>query len=268
MTDSLLNARDAEAYEVSMGRWSRQMAPLLIDFAGIADGERILEVGCGTGSLTFALAAAANVASIEAIDVSPVYLAEAQRRNTDPRITIGPGDVCALPFPDASFDRAVSQLVLQFVPDTARALAEMRRVVRPGGVIAAAVWNTSGGQPHQRLFWDTAAMLDPAAAAARAKSFFRPMTQAGDLRAAWERAGLIDVIEGSLTIQMDHPSFDDFWQPIATGEGTLGKYVGSLSEGDLARLKRHVRDAYESGRPDGRRVFSAVAWACKGTVPG
>lgn len=264
---TLLNARDADAYELSMGRWSRQMAPLLIDFAGIADGERILEVGCGTGSLTFALAEAADVAEIQGIDVSEVYLKEAQARNRDPRIVINQGDACNLAFPDASFDRALSQLVLQFIPDSRRALGEMRRVVRPGGTIAAAVWNTSGGQPHQRLFWDTAAMLDPAAAAARAKAFFRPMTQAGELRALWQGAGLVDIIEGTLTIQMDHPSFADFWEPIATGEGTLGKYVGSLSESDLARLQHHVREAYLSGEPDGRRVFCAVAWACRGRVP-
>ncbi len=143
----------------------------------------------------------------------------------------------------------------------------MRRVVKPGGTIAAAVWNTSGGQPHQRLFWDTAAMLDPAAAAARARAFFRPMTQAGELKAPWERGGRVDIVEGTLTVAMDHPSFADFWEPIATGEGTLGKYVDSLSEADLARLKHHVREAYESGQPDGRRVFLASAWACKGKVP-
>ena len=181
---SLLNVRDADAYEMSMGRWSRQMAPRFIDFAGLDDGERILEVGCGTGSLTFALAAAADVAEIRAIDVSEVYLTAARSRNADPRITIEHGDACALPFADATFDRALAQLVLQFIPDTERAVAEMRRVVKPGGTIAAAVWNTSGGQPHQRLFWDTAAMLDPAAAAARSRAFFRPMTQAGELQGA------------------------------------------------------------------------------------
>lgn len=265
---SLLNVRDADAYEISMARWSRQMAPRFIDFAGLADGERVLEVGCGTGSLTFALAAAAEVAEITAIDVSEVYLAAARSRNADPRVTIEQGDACSLPFPDARFDRALAQLVLQFIPDTERAVAEMRRVVKPGGTVAAAVWNTSGGQPHQRLFWDTAAMLDPAAAAARSRAFFRPMTQAGELRAVWETVGLVDIVEGTLTVAMDHPYFDDFWQPIASGEGTLGKYVDSLAAPDLERLKQHVRAAYESGRPDGRRVFLATAWACRGTVPG
>ena len=115
---SLLNARDADAYEMSMGRWSRQMAPRFIDFAGIESGERILEIGCGTGSLTFALAAGADLAEIRAIDVSEVYLSAARSRNADPRVTIEPGDACALPFPDVTFDRALSQLVLQFIPDT------------------------------------------------------------------------------------------------------------------------------------------------------
>jgi hypothetical protein len=111
-------------------------------------------------------------------------------------------------------------------------------------------------------------MLDPAAAAARTRSFFRPMTQAGELKAAFEHVGLVDVVEGTLTVPMDHPCFADFWEPIATGEGTLGKYVDSLAQADLERLKHHVREAYESGRPDGRRVFLASAWACKGRVPG
>ena len=160
------HARNADAYEQFMGRWSRRLARPFIAFAGLADGERILDVGCGTGSLTFALAEAANLAKIAAIDASEIYLDAARAKNKDPRISFERADACALPFEDAGFDRAMSLLVLHFIPETERAVGEMCRVVRPGGTVAATVWDTFGGMPNQRMFWDTAAMLDPAAGVA------------------------------------------------------------------------------------------------------
>ena len=144
MTSSF-TVRSADGYERLMGRWSRVLAVPFIEFAGVADGERILDVGCGTGSLTFALPQAADLAEVAAIDFSPVFVAAAQQRNTDPRITVAQGDACAIPFPDGRFDRALSLLVLHFVPQADQAVAEMRRVVRPGGVVAAAVGTISAG---------------------------------------------------------------------------------------------------------------------------
>jgi len=153
----VFNARDAGNYERLMGRWSRRLAPLFIEHAGIADGEEVLEVGCGTGSLTFALAEAARFARLTAVDQSAVYLAAAQAKNRDRKIGLERGDGCALRFADASFDRALSMLVLpSVVPEPEQMVAEMRRVTRPGGVVAAAFWDTPGGTPHQRMFWDTA----------------------------------------------------------------------------------------------------------------
>src|SRR5690348_677365 len=165
---SMFNARDAGNYEKLMGRWSRRLAPLFIEHAGIADGEEVLEVGCGTGSLTFTLVQKAALAGLTAIDHSEIYLAAAQARNHDPRIQLEQGDGCALRFPDASFDRALSMLVLPSVlPEPALMVAEMRRVTRPGGVVAAAFWDSPGGSSSQRMLWDTAAALDEAAAEAR-----------------------------------------------------------------------------------------------------
>ena len=133
---SMFNARDAANYEKLMGRWSRRLAPIFIEHAGIADGDRVIEVGCGTGSLTFALPEAANIASLTAIDHSEVYLAAAQAKNRDQRIHIEQGDGAALRFADASFDRAVSMLVLpSVIPRPELAVNEMRRVTRPGGVV-------------------------------------------------------------------------------------------------------------------------------------
>src|SRR5216684_3325286 len=179
---SIFNARDAGNYEKLMGRWSRRLAPLFIEHAGIADGEKILEIGCGTGSLTFALPQAANLAGLTAIDHSEVYLAAAQAKNRDPRIQLEQGDGCALRFSDGSFDRALSMLVLpSVVPRPEQMVAEMRRVTRPGGVVAAAFWDSPGGTPSQRMLWDTAASLDEAAAAARDRTIGRTIYAPGAL---------------------------------------------------------------------------------------
>jgi SAM-dependent methyltransferase len=265
---STFNARNADVYEQSMGRWSRRLAEPFIAFAGLNAGDRVLDVGCGTGSLTFRLAEAAEQPQVTGIDASPIYVAAARQRIANARVAIEQGDACALPFPDASFDRAMTQLVLQFVPDTTQAVAEMRRVVRPGGTIAAAVWNTGGGMVAHRMFFDTAAMLDPAGAALRAHAATRPMTRRGELAALWRTTGLTDIVEDSITIWMDFPDFADYWAPLAAGEGTLGKYVSALAEADRTRLERHLREAYENGQPDGPRSFAAVAWVCRGVVPG
>lgn len=250
-----------------MGRWSRQLAPLLIDFAGLADGERILDVGCGTGSLTFALPQAANLSEIAAIDYSTVFVEEAIRRNTDPRIVIQEADACALPFQDGYFDRALSLLVLHFVPEADKAVSEMRRVVRPGGVVAAAVWDHLGGMPGMRMMLDTVAMLDENARQLRSRYCFQPMMRPGEMKQSFIEHGLTQVEQTSLLIRMDYQSFADYWEPIAAGEGPLGKYVAVLGLAHRAEIDAVVRAAYEAGQPDGPRSFAAVAWACRGIVP-
>lgn len=265
MTSSF-TIHDAAGYEQLMGRWSRMLAPRFIDFAGLADGERILDVGCGTGSLTFTLATSGDLAEIAAIDYSPVFVAEATRRNSDPRITIRQADACALPFEDRVFDRAMALLVLHFVPETGKAIAEMIRVVRPGGVVAAAVWDHYGGMPGMRMMVDTVAALSEGGRQMRARYCFQPMTQPGEMKRAFVEQGLADVTETELMIRMDYGSFDDFWAPIAAGEGPLGKYVATLDAAERARVDAAMRDAYEAGRPDGPRSFANVAWACRGIV--
>lgn len=264
---SSFNVRSAAGYERLMGRWSRLIAEPFIRFAGVADGERILDVGCGTGSLTFTLPKAAAIGEIAAFDFSPVFVEEAQRRNTDPRITILQGDATAIPFEDGRFDRALSLLVLHFVPEADRAVAEMHRVVRPGGVVAAAVWDHLGGMSGMRMLWDTAAAIDEGAEAPRSRYCFQPMTGPGEMRRSFVAQGLRDVTESSLTIRMEYENFADYWEPISAGEGPIGKYVAGLDQDRLGRLNKAVRAAYEAGRPDGPRSFAAVAWACRGTAP-
>lgn len=257
-------AHNADAYERVMGRWSRRLAPLLIRFGGLADGDRVLDVGCGTGSLSFALPETANIAAVTGIDQAEVYVAFARSRADNPRFSFQQADARALPFPAASFDRAFSMLVLQFIPDADRAVAEMCRVVRPGGSVTAAVWDSFGGVSHQRLMWDTAAVLDPSAV--RPRSLFRALNAPDEMASLWRRLGLRDVEQTSLTIRMDFASFEDYWQPFTTGEGGTGEFMASLSDAALATLREHVQRGYLSNRPDGPRSFAATAWACRGTV--
>jgi ubiquinone/menaquinone biosynthesis C-methylase UbiE len=264
---SEFNVHDAAGYEQLMGRWSQRLAPLFIDFAGVDEGEKILDVGCGTGSLTLALARAAELSEIVAIDYSPVFVEEAMRRTTDTRIKVQQADACALPFESGMFDRALALLVLHFVPDAGKAVTEMRRVVRPGGVIAAAVWDHLGGMPGMRMMVDTVAALGEPGRQLRARYCFQPMMQPGEMKQTFVERGLVDVTEVQLMIRMDYLSFDDYWAPIAAGEGPLGKYVATLDASERARTDAAVRDAYEAGRPDGPRSFANVAWACRGMVP-
>ncbi len=260
-------AKGADTYDSYMGRWSRKLAPLFIDFAGLADGERVLEIGCGTGSLTFALPARANIAAIEAIDYEAQFVEAARERNDDPRIKFEQGDACSLQYADGQFDRALSMLVLHFVPDADRAVAEMRRVVRPGGVAAATVWDNFGGQPGIRMFWDTLAAVEPQADSRRSAFLIRPTNRAHELARAFGKAGFADVTETALSIRMEFANFDDYWIPLLAGQGTHAAYLQSLPEATRQRIVTAVQSAYLAGQPDGPRSFVSVAWAARGTVP-
>jgi ubiquinone/menaquinone biosynthesis C-methylase UbiE len=263
---STFNVGQAAGYEQLMGRWSRQLASLFIDYAGLEDEERILDVGCGTGSLTFELPQTAKVIEVAAIDFSPVFVEEAKRRNTDSRIHIQQADATALPFQDGHFDRALALFVLHFIPEASRAIREMSRVVRPGGVVAAAVWDHLGGMPAMRMMWDTVALLDEEARGWRSRYCFQPMMQPDEMKRCFLEQGLQEVEQAQLLIRMNYMSFDDYWEPIASGEGPLGKYIAGLDPDMRARADAAVRDAYGAGRPDGPRSFASVAWACRGRV--
>ena len=261
-------SKGADGYDQFMGRWSTRLAPMFLDFAGVAAGERIIDVGCGTGSLTFLIPARANIAIIEAIDYEEQFVEALRQRNTDPRISARQGDACALPFDKDQFDRALSMLVLHFVSDPHQAVAEMFRVVRPGGVIAATVWDTFGGMPSQRIFWDTIAAIEPGAFGRRGAALIKPMTFPGEMMRAFSVAGLEQISETTLAIRMDFADFDDYWLPLINGQGTLAAFLSTLSEGVQERVRAGTRDAYLCDLPDGPRSFASVAWAVKGTVPG
>jgi SAM-dependent methyltransferase len=254
---STFNARDGEAYERVMGRWSRRLAVPFLDFARVDHGA-VLDVGCGTGSLTFLLAERAPaIVSLSAIDVAPGYIAYAKARNRDPRVVFECADAGRLPLPDHSFDHCLSLLALHLMSDPGRA----------GGTIAGAVWDVRGGLPHARMFLDTAAMFDPAAVAVRDRYMTVPLAQTGELAALWRSHGLEDIEQTTVSVRFDFVCFADYWEPFRTGEGTMGGYVATLDKAASERLGTHVRAAFESGAEDGPRSFVASAWLCRGRLP-
>lgn len=265
---STFNATDGDAYERQMGRWSRRLAEPFLDFAGPVGIGHVLDLGCGTGSLTLALAARAPEGRITGVDFSEAYVDYAQRRAAGPRIEIRVGDACAIPAPAGSFDGVLSLLMLHFVPRAPEAVAEMRRVARPGAVVAAAVWDARGGVVAQRMFFDTAAAIDPDADRLRAQNCIRPMTRPGELAGAWRAAGFSGVCEAALTIRMEFADFDDFWGPYLGNQGPGAAYVSGLDPEMRGRLRDQLRRAYLDGDPDGPRSYAATAWAVRGVAPG
>ncbi len=263
---STYTAGDAAAYERLMGRWSPLLAERLIAFAGLEKGETVLDLGCGTGSLALALARRTEPGHILGVDIAPPYVAYAAARSADPRLAFHIGDAARLDLADASVDRSFSLLALNFMAAPSRALAELARVTRPGGTIAAAVWDFTGGLVYQRIFWDTAAALDAAAARARARQLSSPLTNDGELAAAFAAAGLKEVEACTLTIRQAYQGFDDYWQPIRNAEGPVGDYVKRLPPERLAALEAALEAAYCAGGADGPRSFAASAWAAKGSV--
>ncbi len=264
---STFSATDGDAYEQQMGRWSRRLAEPFLDFADLAGAGCVLDLGCGTGSLARALAGRSATVRIVGLDASDAYVAHARRRIGDPRVEFHAGDACAIPFPDRSFDGVLALLMLPFVPRTEAVVAEMRRVARPGAVVAAASWDARGGVVAQRIFLDTAAMLDPGAAALRARNCTRPTTRPGELAAAWRAAGFLEIRETALTIRMEYADFEDYWAPYLGRQGPAADYVAGLDTPAVARLREHVRRAYLDGEPDGPRSYAATAWAVRGIAP-
>lgn len=260
-------ADNGDDYELLMGRWSRRLAEPFLDFVGIAAGESLLDVGCGTGSLSFAAMRRCSLQRLVGVDLAPSYIEYAASRNHEERISFQHGDACALEIPDHAFDRVLSLLVLHFVPTADKAIAEMRRVARPGGVVAAAVWDARGGNMANRIFFDTAAALDPNANLRRAKNFTRPLTRPGELGRAWRAAGFVNVAESTLSIRMEFESFADYWGPYSGKDGPNAEYVATLNDVDRTVLRDALQRAYLDGEQDGPRSYAAVAWAVKGVVP-
>jgi SAM-dependent methyltransferase len=257
---------DAEAYERFMGRWSRLVAPRLVDLAGLPDRGGLLDVGSGTGALTFAIAERKPQAHISGIDLSREYVAYARSRNSfGDRVGFEVGDAQQLRFPDATFDGAVSLLVFNFIPDPQKALLEVRRVTRPGGRISAAVWDYGAGMRMLRIFWDAAVAVDPEAG--KLDEAHMPLCRAGELPALWRQCGLEDVREQPIDISMRFDSFADYWNPFLLGQGPAGAYVRRLSHDSLQALRNEVKRRLSAPAEDAPLVLPARAWSVFGAVP-
>lgn len=250
---------DALAYEGFMGRWSVRLAPLFAEFAKVGDGERLLDVGCGTGSLTRTLAGMTRRASIIGIDPVAPFVEYARGQVKDARVSFDVGDAQALPYPAASFDCALSCLVFHFIPDAPKAAGEMRRVTRPGGTVAACTWEARALE-MSALFWDVAVELDPAAEAKRR----RPLTEAGQLAALWQSAGFREVEERPLEITTDFASFEDYWRPQERGVGPTGAHLNTLDPEQRAALRSRLEVRLRAHGAPGPFTLRAKANAVRG----
>jgi SAM-dependent methyltransferase len=261
--DAMFSAGDA--YERFMGRWSRELAPLLVKFAGVRDGDAVLDVGSGTGALATAVAALAPSSRIIGIDPAASYVAFAQTRHPGDRVRFEVGDAQQLRFADGSFDRTLSLLVVNFIPDPAKALEEMVRVTRPGGTISGAVWDYGQGMEMLRMFWDEAVALNPAADSRDERHM--PLSRKGELDALWREHRLQDVAEEAITIWTRFSSFEDYWSPFLEKQGPAGDYVAALAASEREQLRLRLRKRLLGDGPDRPIVLGARAWAVRGIVP-
>jgi SAM-dependent methyltransferase len=257
---------DAEAYERFMGRWSRLVAPPLVDFADLPEQGRVLDVGSGTGSLAFAILERKRNAHVLGIDPSREYVAYAVSRNPFPdRAGFEVGDAQKLRHPDASFDAAVSLLVFNFIPDPRKALLELRRVTRPGGGISAAVWDYGAGMRMLRTFWDAAVHIDSAAGKLDEKHM--PLCRAGELATLWRDGGLENVREQPIEITMRFESFADYWDAFLLGQGPAGSYVRRLDREKSQALRSEVKRRLSLSTESEPFVLPARVWAVRGASP-
>jgi SAM-dependent methyltransferase len=255
---------DSDPYDRFMGRWSRLLAAQFIQFVSIGEQDSVLDVGCGIGSLSLAIADAFPAARVTGVDPSPAFVQHAQTRARQERPQFIVGDAQALQFADATFDKTISQLVLNFVSAREQALDEMIRVTRPGGVVAAAVWDYGDGMRMLRVFWDEAVALDPPLAPRDERHM--PLCKRGELAELWRAGRLESVEDKAIVTDLEFSSFDDYWQPFLGGQGPAGAYVVSLPEPRRAALEARLRDRLLSSRRDGPFVLEARAWAVKGIV--
>jgi SAM-dependent methyltransferase len=254
-----------EAYEPYMGRWSRFVARDFVDWLAVRSGARWVDVGCGTGALTQTILARGEPAEVVGMDASDRYVAFARRQTTDPRASFRAADAQALPEADASFDAVVSGLSLNFVPNPSRALAEMMRVLRPGGTAAVYVWDYAGEMQLIRRFWDAAVALDPAARALDEGERF-PLCHPMRLEALFVECGFTATDWCALDVPTAFRDFDDLWSPFLGGQGPAPSYCVTLSDERRALLRERLRASLPIA-PDGSIRLIARAFAIRGVRP-
>jgi len=248
----------AEQYDRFMGRYTPSLAVALADAAGVGRGMRVLDVGCGPGGLTGELVERVGAANVAAIDPATQFSEACRARNPGADVRVGMAE--ELPWPDGEFDVVLSSLVLGFMRDPEQGVREMARVTRPGGVVAACMWDIAeGGMTMVRLFWSAVREVAPGTEGERSLAG----TARGDIEARLVSAGLASVVGGALSAQADYADFDDFWEPFTFAVGPSGQYLRSLPDEQQAK----VREACRLALPEGSFSLDARAWYARGTVP-
>ena len=244
----------ATAYDRFMGRYSTPLAPPFADFADVSGGQRVLDVGCGPGALTGELVGRLGPASVCAVDPSEPFAAAARERF--PGVEVHQASAEELPFASDEFDATLAQLVVHFMADPVAGIREMARVTRPNGVAAACVWDHAGTGGPLSLFWQAAHELRPDLE----DESRLPGAREGHLAELFEAAGLSDVTDGSVSISVEHPTFEDWWEPFTLGVGPAGAHVAALDPA----AREELRDRCRERLPRPPFVLTARAWAAHG----
>jgi len=246
----------ADAYDRYMGVYSAQLAAPLADLAGVRPGQKVLDVGCGTGVLTAELVARLGADAVAAVDPSESFVEATRKRH--PGVDVQRSAAEELPFPDASFDAALAQLVVHFMADPVAGLREMGRVTQRSGLVATCVWDVAGGRSPMSTFWQAAHELH---------GHFQEEselagTRAGHLAELLRAAGLHDVAESELAASVAFASFEEWWEPFTYGVGPAGAYAQTLDEEQRGKLRDRCRGLL----PEPPFTVTAFAWAARGTV--
>jgi len=254
---------NAENYNHGTGRLSRQLAVLFTDFVGVESGDQVLDVGCGTGSLAFRIAENRQASKIVGIDPSVGFIEYARSQSLDDRLEFQVGDAQNLSFPDASFDKTLSLLVIGFFSDAAQAVQEMRRVTKPGGIVAACWWDSGRDNEFHQRVWDAITSLDPTV-----KRPTMAYASSEALLSLWSSAGLTNVVVDALAFPYESESFEHFWRyQYLEGQGGAAAYIVKLSEDRREALKQPFRHDVLGGRSEGPFTIKAKAWVVRGVVP-
>ena len=251
-------------YEQYVGRWSRKVAREFLAWLQVTPGKTWGDVGCGTGALTETILGELDPQSISAIDRSEGFIGQARRRISDSRVRFEVGDATGLPWPSKSCDVTVSGLVLNFVSNADSMAREMARVTRPGGKVAAYVWDYAGGMQMMRHFWDVAVQLNSNDSALDQAERF-PLCQPEPLETLFRDAGLSSISVRPIDIPTVFRNFDDYWTPFLGKQGAAPTYLASLNE----NARDGIRDALKARlvpNSDGSIAMTARAWAIQGTV--
>ena len=246
----------ADAYDRFMGRYSSSMAPQLADLAGIESGQRVLDVGCGPGALTTVLVERVGADNVSAVDPSGPFVSAARERH--PGVDVQRASAEDLPFAADTFDAALAQLVVHFMTDPVGGLREMARVTRPGGVVAACVWDHAGEQTPLAPFWRAVREFDPEAPDESGMAGGRE----GHLAELFAQAGLREIEPAVLTVQVEHANFDEWWEPFTLGVGPAGSYLAEVNPAQQAELRERCRQQLDNTPFS----FTTRAWAARGLV--